>query len=1095
LIPIQYPRTRAERSIQEVNEAKAVRRTEIEKRCLELTPSIPANLLSHMESFRAAIQISTPLTDAAWKQLMPRILAQHEGASLREAERVEEDRIYQLKVEEKRQQDAVLKEAKEIKEKEWDDAQIPVREALGSYADEVISTSWKSGTVVTSDNCPAFAADVLISVRRKYDEKLSQDNNFEALDRKETASFRPDLPTPGKLLLENMKWIFDTKIKPLTEQYRKELFLCNGCQLGPVKFYGFEGVIQHYAAKHTAALSKGTIVVHWRSQWPDIPPFNPDPSAAQSANHARFVHNRVQNHNQYPSYSTAPHINAINTADPRNGYQAPYPQRGTPQISPLYNAIQLQQYQGPHSMPNYNVPQDYYHYGPQNGDSSGAYSAGRAYQPAATVAAPLIGPQAHGGRPRYHDTYGSPVSYNPEQRRHFFSIGSRAEAHQTAAHPGGGTNGMYRMHLDGLANMVRETWLEVSGIKALPGSVSVVVILRDVSLRFQETFRAEPSLAMFIDGVTNHTAMKPMITLSGLHCAACSQQSEQYSTSQNTYACKTYALPTLFLHFQNAHVERAKPVVVPQHGIATPRFDWKEDMVLLPPESTIRSFLYSPGMDDSKLRLFATAFPGIFPRPPPSVGDIQNTDLYTLRKDDRKQLQTYRPATYPTRYEGDGTREYEGHHDVRHAYHEDNPHINPLDRPPTKQYRIAPQNSHEDDQGPFAYYRELSHQQYGRVHDDRGRIYVDDRLSTPLKWPRSSPSHLHHVASGIRGASPPSRDTYTVSQPSSTPERRSGPWNADDPALRRLRTKHRDDRASNPPSRDETSQMHHDAPLGAEAAERFLTENFPGSDSEERQRPNTVHERLKVPHVQELEGSHPNTESEGRNSAVLLHSDDSRRGRFYRTQQSTRESSISDYDHPPRSAVLRDGHPMRRRYSSDSYAKIKQEVAEGDSPASAGTYPLPDSTLRRPLRRTRSRSPPPSAGLRSEAYYQDSEAPGDLKYESAGYRRPPRSHEIPQPQSAPHSQHPRHREASYHTKDEDRYLGHAEYDFASKRGVLPVEAAYDGRKYVEPLDRRYDPRDSRLVRRYEYEEPPVGYRASSREARGHMKSMSFDKRL
>jgi hypothetical protein len=74
-----------------------------------------------------------------------------------------------------------------------------------------------------------------------------------------------------------MKWVFDTKVKPNTEPYRKELFLCNACEY-PSKYYGFEGVIQHYAAKHTSALSVGSVVVHWKSEWPEYPPFHPDPT-------------------------------------------------------------------------------------------------------------------------------------------------------------------------------------------------------------------------------------------------------------------------------------------------------------------------------------------------------------------------------------------------------------------------------------------------------------------------------------------------------------------------------------------------------------------------------------------------------------------------------------------------------------------------------------------------------------------------------------------------------------------------------------------------------------------------------------------------
>jgi hypothetical protein len=85
------------------------------------------------------------------------------------------------------------------------------------------------------------------------------------------------------LVLENMKWVFDTKIKPLTDS--KELFLCNGCEYNP-RFYSFESVLQHYAAKHTNTLSNGAIVVNWRAEWPEHPPFKPEPDIAMSTFHS-----------------------------------------------------------------------------------------------------------------------------------------------------------------------------------------------------------------------------------------------------------------------------------------------------------------------------------------------------------------------------------------------------------------------------------------------------------------------------------------------------------------------------------------------------------------------------------------------------------------------------------------------------------------------------------------------------------------------------------------------------------------------------------------------------------------------------------------
>jgi hypothetical protein len=65
-----------QRNLQEAKEAKASRKADIERRCQEMSPPIPLDVLQHMESFKAAVQISQPLNDYAWSVLQPSLLAQ-----------------------------------------------------------------------------------------------------------------------------------------------------------------------------------------------------------------------------------------------------------------------------------------------------------------------------------------------------------------------------------------------------------------------------------------------------------------------------------------------------------------------------------------------------------------------------------------------------------------------------------------------------------------------------------------------------------------------------------------------------------------------------------------------------------------------------------------------------------------------------------------------------------------------------------------------------------------------------------------------------------------------------------------------------------
>jgi len=161
-------------------------------------------------------------------------------------------------------------------DREWEDIQAPLRARIGGYADEIIRDGWGGGERIQYENAPLFAAEVLIYVRKRFYAEVAKDEAAVRAAGREPESDPPNGLYTRKLILENMKWIFDTKVKLYTEPYRKELFLCNACEY-PSKYYGFEGVIQHYAAKHTSALSVGSVVVHWKSEWPEYPSFKPDP--------------------------------------------------------------------------------------------------------------------------------------------------------------------------------------------------------------------------------------------------------------------------------------------------------------------------------------------------------------------------------------------------------------------------------------------------------------------------------------------------------------------------------------------------------------------------------------------------------------------------------------------------------------------------------------------------------------------------------------------------------------------------------------------------------------------------------------------------
>ncbi|KAL2391480.1 hypothetical protein RJ035_000229 [Blastomyces gilchristii] len=647
-----HPRT--ERSLREVNEAKASRKAEIERRCLELVPPLTPAVLSHMDSFSAAIQIPHPFTDRDWDILKPRLLSQRDVAERRERYRIKQDQLLQAKSEERRQHDAQFKEAKEQQDREWDEAQKPIRERMASYADEIIREGWRGGDAVTKEKSAKFAADVLIYVKDKFYRDLAQEDAKARNAGKPIPEDPPGAPPTRKLILENMKFIFDTKIKPLTEQFQKELFLCNGngCEAN-TKFYGFEGVIQHYAAKHTNVLSLGSVVVHWRAEWPEHSPFHPNPTAAKAlffamprptVGHtlgypnpgAMYMPGSDQGHHHpsdggpgYPQPSPGPYN--------RTPYGTPYaygsgPYRPPSPAPPFYP-------NQPASFP-YSVPQPGYApsgaydpYGPPQPPNPvyGSPYPGQAYPPPYPPPPDSRAPQPYQPPPYPPPTTGQPQYCAPYPTNSHPPRRGGAQGHNS--NPNSQAFGMYQVQLDDVAKNARSVWNGTSGIKDLPHNVRAHVLIHHVVSRFVERFGHEPQLTLFADGLSSHAQMRPIKNLSGLVCKTCNDNDisgRQHHHDAGRTDRKIYTLPALVSHFQSMHVDRTKPTG-PHSGREPRLLEWQYDMLLVPDNQTISELVDAPGMDDAKMQLISAAFPWVFPQAP-SISHTPASNLSDRRR-------------------------------------------------------------------------------------------------------------------------------------------------------------------------------------------------------------------------------------------------------------------------------------------------------------------------------------------------------------------------------------------------------------------------------------------------------------------------------
>ncbi|KAF2806113.1 uncharacterized protein BDZ99DRAFT_466387 [Mytilinidion resinicola] len=608
--PLHHPRP--ERNIHDANEAKAARKADIERRCEALSPPIPANVLRHMESFKAAIQISQPMTDNSWEVLKPRLLAQRADAEKAEGEQAARMAYLQTRVADRRQQDASNKEVKEVLDREWEDSQKPVRDRLSSYADEFIRFKWAGDKSINYDSSPKFAAELLLHVRQKFYSDVSGEDRT-ADDAPGMDLDQPDQLPRRALILENMKWTYDNKIKPLTEQYRKELFLCNGCD-GNFRYYGFEGVIQHYGAKHTSAFSVGNVVVSWReAEWPEEPPFHPDPSAAKSYGHSVPTSMPAHGHSAYAPYyggysrggTTTPQMSIhLQSPSPYMPYGAqfngPFPPPPPPS-NPVHGA-------------NYNYSQGYAQ--PQPMDPYNGYQLGYlgySTSPLMNASVP-VGNGSNGfgfqTSPQHVPVAPAPMPQEPDKDEPFRTT-------------------LFDEQVRSLVEMARDIWNSTSGIKDLPNSVRVYVLLQRVISKFQLQFDHEPTLDHFSDAVQNHS-LSGLKSAAGLACKACqSEPINQFSMSNVSRPedRKTYHVLSLFSHFKSVHLERFGPRPTFQNGQQLRLLDWKEDMIELPSDRSISGLIHAPGMDDDKLHIIATVFPTLFPTPLPRIGVVDQSGV------------------------------------------------------------------------------------------------------------------------------------------------------------------------------------------------------------------------------------------------------------------------------------------------------------------------------------------------------------------------------------------------------------------------------------------------------------------------------------
>lgn len=639
-------RPRPERVFQDVKDAKAARRAEIERRCAALDPALLPGILNHMDSFQAAIQISQPLTELAWNVLRPRLLAQVSVAQQKERECKEQCRLLEEESRQQRQKEAQSKGTKDGSDRNWDTLQGPIRNRIGPLADRLISDHWDQGQAVTKETSPDFAADILIRVRQQFYAAIAKEDQEAVAAGRSVEKDLPNKPPTRILLLENMKWLFEFKIKTLTDRFHKELFLCHGCN-GNFRYYSFEGVVQHYAAKHTTLLSMGTVVVHWRAEWPEYPLFQPKPSTTRSE-----VYNVPDPPPLFDRAFGPQHIQGVRiNRDPvrdlghGNSVHSSSDQRWVAKDISEANSIAQRQYfelsglshtiSGPEQAlgvagQTSGIRGTNVYSNPQPSTSSSDLCSYRPIAQSLRNQMPVMGP-----------SFGNPLAHNlaayssPYQQMPLPHISPRlAYASKTIAL---GPD-LYRRQMDEMAKHAKEVFVGIGGIKELPGSVRIHVTIQHTVSRFKAIFPAAPSLAMFIDGLERNPVMRPVRSVNGIACKICVRNGLGASSSNQIHGVligdrRLYTLPHLVNHFRKAHMETSDSSETDRRAAQSGLHDWKFDMIELPELPVISNLIHAFGMTETKLSLITSVFPEAFADYPE---DVRNTGSFLGHSEDTR---------------------------------------------------------------------------------------------------------------------------------------------------------------------------------------------------------------------------------------------------------------------------------------------------------------------------------------------------------------------------------------------------------------------------------------------------------------------------
>lgn len=475
------------------------KRAAIEKRCRQIDPPIRASVLPFMEAFRTALLVPLPLNDSSWDHLKGKLLTQRAEAEQKERNYLAQQQNLQFGNQDRASGLVHSLGFHGHDASAWAELGLPARQKLKDYADDYIASDWAGGVDVTSESAARFATDVIVEVKKRFDAGVVEEDR-ELASRGMVLPHDSDIHQIRRLKLEDMKWLYDESVRPHTARFGNELFSCRGCDHS-MKRLAFEGLIQHYGAKHTSDFGRGNATVYWKAPWPETMPFV--------------------------------------TVDAADRMEDLISDRGPDTVA--------NEHQGSRSQPQ---------------------------------------------------------QYSSPPPSLYTSLNDRPSRPRR----------LYEEHQDEVIHAARAAFYDTEGVRALPDSVRLYVIIHLIVRSFSRAFNGLlPSIALFADCVKSGSFLRDLRDLHGLRCHSCI-----LDLRSSSYDMPEYWLSQLLDHFQNVHVgtggfttqERSRQPIEPEGLSRQPVIDWVYDMVELPHPQIIRNL--APELNDRQFNILTGIFPELF---------------------------------------------------------------------------------------------------------------------------------------------------------------------------------------------------------------------------------------------------------------------------------------------------------------------------------------------------------------------------------------------------------------------------------------------------------------------------------------------------